>query len=51
MIPRHTCPLKPGSLGTMLQGPLILGLPYAVLALRRRISRKSHEGTKRRAKL
>jgi hypothetical protein len=42
---RHTCPLKPRSpLIALLRG-LTLGLPHALLALRRGIGSTRHDGT------
>jgi hypothetical protein len=44
----HTCPLKPGSLGTAMRGRLTLELPHALLPLPRGLGSTGHEGKERR---
>jgi hypothetical protein len=46
----HTCPLKPGSVGTAMVGRLTLELLHGLLTLRRSIGSRGNEGAERRGR-
>jgi hypothetical protein len=46
----HTCPLKPGSVGTAMLGRLTLKLLHGLLTLRRSIGSRGNEGAERRGR-